>query len=65
MIHFELDLAGKVFVAGCTFCPLSYAGTHAAGVYRENIAVLATVGGVPQVDGGRQGLLFYPFSRHP
>jgi hypothetical protein len=55
MIDFELDFAGKVFVAGCTFYPLSSAGTHAAGVSRENISVLATAVGVPLLDGGRQG----------
>jgi hypothetical protein len=36
MIDFELDLAGKVLVADCTFCPMSSpmssAGVHDAGV---------------------------------
>jgi hypothetical protein len=45
MIDFELDLVGNVLVSGCTFCLLSSAGVHAAGVSRKDIAVLA-VGGV-------------------
>jgi hypothetical protein len=45
MIDFELDLAGNVLVAGCTFCPLSSAGVHAAGVSRKDIAILS-IGGV-------------------
>jgi hypothetical protein len=32
MIDFELDVAGKVLVVGCTFCPLSSAGVHDVGV---------------------------------
>jgi hypothetical protein len=46
MINFELDLVGNVLVAGCTLCPMSCTGVHAAGVSREDIAVLAAVSGV-------------------
>jgi hypothetical protein len=65
MIDFELRLAGKVFVAGCTFCPLSSTGACAAGVSREDIAILAADVGVLLLEGGRQGLLFYPIFSSP
>jgi hypothetical protein len=38
---------------------------RAAGVSREDIAVLAAVIGVLLLDGERQGLIFYPIFSSP